>query len=137
MKTKLLYLGFLISREGLKMDQEKVKAIINWPTPRSISEVRIFHGLASFYRKFIKKLNGICAPIVETIKEKNQSEETNKSFQLVKKNVTEKPILALLDFNKLFQAETDASGTARGVVLSQEGKPISYFSEKINEAKQK
>lgn len=88
------------------MDQEKVKVIINWPTPRSISEVRSFHGLASFYRKLIKNFNGICAPIVETIKEKNQLfhwiEEANKSFKLLKKNITEQPILALPDFNKLF-----------------------------------
>jgi hypothetical protein len=41
-KTELVYLGFVISRDGLKMDQEKVKAIINWPTPRSVFEVRSF-----------------------------------------------------------------------------------------------
>ena len=47
-KKELVYLGFLISVEGLKMDLEKVKAILEWPTPRSATEVRYFHGLASF-----------------------------------------------------------------------------------------
>jgi len=61
-------LGFVISKEGLKMDQEKVKAIINWPTPRSILEVNVFHGLASFYKTFIKNFSGIFTLIVETIK---------------------------------------------------------------------
>ena len=68
MKTELVYLGFVISREGLKMDPKKVQAIIDWPSPRNIFEVRSFHGFASFYRKFIKNFSGICASIVETIK---------------------------------------------------------------------
>ena len=54
------------------MDFEKVKAIIDWPCPRNIFEVRSFDGLASFYKKFIKNFSGISAPIVETIKEDNQ-----------------------------------------------------------------
>jgi hypothetical protein len=46
-----VYLGFLVSKEGLKMDPEKLKAIIEWPTPICTFDVRSFHGLAGFYRK--------------------------------------------------------------------------------------
>ena len=47
------------------MDPKKVKAILEWPTPRSATEVRSFHGLASFYKKFIKGFSGICGPLTE------------------------------------------------------------------------
>jgi hypothetical protein len=118
-----------------------VQAIVNWPTPRNVFEVRSFHGLASFYRKFIRSFSQLCAPIVETIKESKKpfkwTETTDRNFKLLKKKIIEQPILALPDFGKFFQVEIDASGTAIGVVLSQEQRPIAYFSEKLNEAKQK
>ena len=134
-------MGFVISKNGLNIDPEKVKAIIDWPSPKNIFEVRSFHGLASFYRKFIRTFNGICVPIVETIKKDNQpfhwTTEAEKGFNLLKKRITEQPILVLLDLNKLFQFKCDASGIAIGVILSQYQKPIAYFSGKVNEAKHK
>ena len=67
-KKELVYLGFFVSPEGIKMDPEKVKAILEWPTPRSSTEVRSFHGLISFYRNFIKNFSGIYAPLTNTIR---------------------------------------------------------------------
>ena len=65
-------MGFVISAEGLKMDLEKIKAIIEWPSPRSVFEVRSFHVLASFYRKFIRNFSKINAPIIDTINKDRQ-----------------------------------------------------------------
>ena len=140
-KKEWVYLGFFVSSEGLKMDPKKVKAILEWPTPRFSIEVRSFHCLVSFYRKFIKNFSGICAPLTDKIrgdrKEFKWTTTAARSFELLKKKVTKQPVLALSDFNKVFQVDFDASSSAIGVVLSQEGKPIAYFSEKLNDAKKK
>ena len=91
MQKELVYLGFTISEDGLKMDPEKVEAILDWPTPKNTFEVKSFHGLASFYRKFIRNFSGICASIVETLKKDNQpfcwTKATVKSFNLLKKKL--------------------------------------------------
>jgi hypothetical protein len=68
MKTELIYLGFVISANELKMDPSKVKVIKNWPSPRNVFEVRSFHGLASLYQKFIKNFSGISTTMMDTVK---------------------------------------------------------------------
>ena len=106
LKPELVYLGFFISRDGLNMDPEKVQVIIDWTSPRDIFEVRSFHGLASLYNKFIKNFNVLLSPIVETIKKEKQpfqwTVEAEMSFQLLKKKITELPILKLPDFKQPF-----------------------------------
>jgi hypothetical protein len=141
MKIELTYLGFMISLKKLKMDAEKVRAIKEWPSPKRIFEVRSFHGLASFYRKFIKNFNNICTPILYTVKKKhisfNWTTEDKNISRILKEKITEQPIMVLPDFKKTIQVKYDTSGVAIGEILSEENKPIAYFSEKLNETKRK
>ena len=65
---KVVFLGYVVSAKGIEVDEEKVKAIKEWPTPKSITEVKIFHGLASFYCRFVKNFSTLAAPVTEIIK---------------------------------------------------------------------
>jgi hypothetical protein len=141
MKTELIYLGFVISTNKLKMDLSKVEVIKNWPSPRNVFEVRSFHGLASFYRKFIRNFSGISAVMMDTVWKRHKYfhwiEEAEKSFNLLKRKITEQSVLVFPDFQKTFQVKCDASGFAIGAVLSQDDRPIAYFSENLNETREK
>jgi hypothetical protein len=123
------------------MDLDKVKVIKNWPSPRNIFEVRGFHGLASFYQKFIKNFSGISTTMMDTVKKRHKyfhwTAKAEKRFNLLKWKITEQPVFVLSDFQKTFQVKFDASGFAIGVVLSQEDRSVAYFSEKLNEEKLK
>jgi hypothetical protein len=115
------------------MDEAKVKAIEEWPTPKSITNIRHFHGLASFYRRFVKDFSTIASPLTEIVKKAvgfKWGEEQENAFSLLKSKLISAPLLSLPDFNKAFEIECDALRIGIGAVLMQEKWHIAYFSEK-------
>ena len=64
----VVFLGFVVSSKGVQVDEEKVRAIQEWLTPKSVTKVRSFHGLASFYRRFVKDFSTLAAPLNEVLK---------------------------------------------------------------------
>ena len=66
--NKVVFLGYVVSAKGIEVDEENVKSIKEWPTPKLITEVRSFHGSASFYCLFVKDFSTLAAPLTEIVK---------------------------------------------------------------------
>ncbi|GJU02559.1 reverse transcriptase, partial [Tanacetum coccineum] len=125
---------YIVTSSGIKMDPAKVEAIISWPTPSTIHDTRSFHGLASFYRHFIQNFSSIITPLTECMKGSRftWTSEAAKA-DILKAKVTEAPVLALPNFDEVFQVEWDAFGVGIGGVLSQNQQLIAFFIKKLND----
>jgi hypothetical protein len=129
----------IVSREGIKMDDSKVKAIREWPTPKTVRGVRSFFGLANFYRRFIEGYAQVARPLNDLTKKNTPfgwKEAQQTAFDILKNRFTTAPILAYPDNDRIFCLETDASNFATGAVLSieQDGKwhPVTFSSHSMS-----
>jgi hypothetical protein len=138
------YLGFVVSKQGVSMDPKKVAAMLSWPRPKNVTDVRSFLGLVGYYRKFLKGFADTTAPLVELTK-KNVAWEWGDTqeyaFKALKEMLTTAPTLLIPDTSpgRTFVIHTDASDFAVGGVLLQDQgqgglQPCAYFSKKLNSA---
>jgi hypothetical protein len=122
--TEVAFLLHIISAGGVSVDPGKVKDVLNWMPPITVSEIRSFLGLAGYYRWFIKYFSKIAKPMMKLL-EKNKAFEWTKecqaSFEELKKRFTSLSILVLPDLTKKFNIYCDASHQGLGCVLMQEG----------------
>ena len=125
--TEVDFLGMIVGHDGIKMDQEKVKAILEWPEPKTVKGVRSFLGLANFYRRFIKDYAKVARPLHDLTKKEKPfrwEEPQQVVFDTLELHFTTAPILAFPDIDCVFCLKSDASDYATGAVLSIEKEGI-------------
>jgi transposase InsO family protein/predicted aspartyl protease len=121
-QRKVLFLGHVVSEQGVGTDPTKIEVIQSWPTPTTLTEVRGFIGLCSYYRRYIRGFGEIASPL-HRLAEKGRgfvwTQECETAFSELKRCLTNAPVLAYVDPGESFILDTDASDRAMGAVLSQ------------------
>ena len=144
LKTKLAYLGHIVSKEGIETNPIKIEAIRDWPRPCTVTNVRSFLGFTNHYRRFLKGYAQIAHPLnkltsgVYSNKKNHPIDWDNvseESFIKLKELCTSTPVLACADYSKPFKLHPDTSGLGLGAVLYQtheDDRVIAYASRVLN-----
>jgi transposase InsO family protein len=141
-QREVSFLGHVINDKGLSVQQHKVKAVNEWPQPKTRKEVKGFLGLTGYYRKFVQDYSKVALPLTELTKNTVAfvwGEDQQKAFDELKARLQSAPVLAHPDPSRQFILHTDASGFAIAAVLSQQQqdgtiRPVAYYSKKMNAA---
>ena len=140
-QERVKFLGNLVSSSGIEPDPEKLSAVAEWPIPKTLTELRAFVALASYYRRHVEGFAGIARPLHDLTPENQPfiwTEIQQKAFEELKRRLCSYPVLATPIPEGEYVVDTDASNVALGAVLQQrqEGKlrSIAYASRVMDPA---
>jgi len=142
------YLGYILTREGIKPQPMKVQTILALNPPHNVKELRHFLGMVQYYRDMWAKRSEMLVPLSDQVGECGETKSTRKNkvkkkpwhwdsihqiaFDNVKSTITKEVVLAYPCFSKPFEIYTDASTPQLGAVITQENRPIAFFSRKLS-----
>ena len=132
--SRVEYLGHVISAQGVAMDFKKVDSVLEWPFLTCTKDLRGFLGLTGYYCRFIRGYGIIAKPLTDLLKKGNYhwSMQAQHAFDALKEAMVFASVLAFSDFNVMFVVESNVSQEGIGVVLSQGGCPMAYFSKGLS-----
>ena len=136
-RGELEYLGYWITRDGIKPMPKKIEAIQKISIPKNQRELRKFIGIVNYYRDMWIRRSHVLAPLAALTSKKTKWKWTDvhtECFEKAKRIISREVMLAYPDFSKPFEIHTDASHFQLGAVISQGGKPIAFYSRKLNDA---
>ena len=147
------YLGYTLTREGIKPQNNKVQAILALKEPTNVKELRRFLGMVQYYRDMWKKRSEMLAPLTDLVGECGQTKVTKangtkklawhwdekhqKAFDLVKATIVQDVVLAYPDYSRPFEIYADASKTQLGAVITQNNRPLAFFSRKLSDTQKR
>ena len=121
---KVIYLGHILSKDGVSVDEAKIEVVKNYPTPKCVKDVRSFLGFCGFYRKFVKGFSQIATPLhrlTDKGREFHWSEDCDNAFKTLRTALITAPILVYADMNKPFVITTDASSNGNLICVVAKG----------------
>ncbi|GBG87262.1 hypothetical protein CBR_g45322 [Chara braunii] len=139
-KTQVLYLGHVLDGDGIKPEDNKIAAIRDWPTPRTLTELRSFLGLANYYRKFMRNFSTIAAPLRRLLKKeaiRQWDKDCTSALKRLKRALIEYPVFKVADPSLPFVVTTDAICRYHGIgtVLQQDDdncyRPVEFMSARM------
>jgi len=140
----IVFLGHVANKEGTKPDLGKIDAVLHFPEPKTITNVRSFLGLTRYYRKYIWGYSRMASPLFELTRKDVAfvwNQDCQKAFDALKRALVEAPILVRPDFKEPFCLDVDWSAKGVGAILSQrEGRServIAYASKALIVAQRK
>ena len=137
MAKELLYLGHIISDNGIRPDPAKIAAVKEWAVPKDLHELRSFLGFGNFFRKFLQGYSKMVLPLTRLTQSKVPwvwTPACQDAFEQVKYALTHAPTLVIADPTKPYEVIADASGECLGAILLQDGRPVAFESHRMNPA---